>query len=218
MRSLLRQAADNLLNLDQGLLHTMGALSRRPGWMVQEYLRGRTRPFTNPVKYLIIWVALATFVYHFSGLIEAQLDWAAGDPGATEEIASIPAMDEITRYFNVLLMLGVPFMAVFSRLLFFRAGYNFTEHLIFNVFVYAHQTFLFVLTVPMYFLLDDIGWYLMLWTVLALGYYVWACRQFFEVGWFSAAWRGVMVTVFGYLGFWVLAGFFFVLLLTIGSP
>src|SRR3712207_7726642 len=42
-----------------------------------------------------------------------------------------------TTWLNLIMALGVPFQAVFTRLLFRRVGYNFAEHLIFNTYVYA---------------------------------------------------------------------------------
>jgi hypothetical protein len=208
LRPLVRQAVDDVFNLDGGLLHTVVALTHRPGRVISSFLSGRTRPFTNPAKYLFICVALATFSFHFSGLMANQLEWME-----VEHNDATIAIEFVNRYFNIILILGVPFMAAFSRLFFWRAGYNIAEHLIFNVFIYAHQNLLLLASIPVYLLLADVGWYLVFYTLLVLLYYVWACRQFFRVGVFSAALRGTLITLCSYLVFWALIGLFFVLLM-----
>jgi hypothetical protein len=206
LRPLLRQAADDAFNLDQGLLHTVIALTRRPGPMVREYLSGRTRPYTNPVKYLIICAALATFVSLSLGYVEAQFEATIVAPAETDEITD-QLIDWSRRYFNLLVILGVPLLAVFSRLVFRGAPYNFTEHLIFNVYVYAHLNLAFVISLPIWSLLSGNLWlYAQLYLLLIVVYYVWVCRQFFEVGLASSAWRGTLVMALGYAVFILIVG------------
>jgi hypothetical protein len=213
LRPLLRQAADDALNLDHGLLHTVVALTVRPGRAVAEYVRGRTRPYTNPAKYLVICAALATFAMLYSGVLDAQLDAVEEQTRRRAEVPDtvvderMNAMAEfMTRYFNIMLILGVPFLAVFSRLFFFRSAYNFAEHLIFNVFVYAHQNLFFLLAVPLIFVGMGLMFHTSLYMVLIVLYYIWACYDFFQVSLLTAIVRGVMITFFGYFITWAIVG------------
>jgi len=222
LRPLMRQAADDALNLDQGLLHTVVALTVRPGIAVAEYVRGRTRPYTNPAKYLVICAALATFVMLYSGVLDAQLNVMEDQTrrGAEARDALVDerlnALSEfMTRYFNIILILGVPFLAVFSRLLFFRSAYNFAEHLVFNVFIYAHQNLFFLLAVPLFLLGMDVMMLTSLYLLLIVTYYIWACYDFFQVRLITALVFGVLITFCGYIVTWAMFGVAFSVLIRV---
>ena len=203
------------LNLERGLPATLRGLSIRPGRTVREYLSGRTRPYTNPVKYLLVFVALSGFATLFLGVMERQAEVLGAVAG--ERPPQLDRyLDLMTRYFNVALVAGVPFMAVFTRLLFRRAGFNIAEHLIFNTYAYGHQTALFLpfaaamAIAPEAFLPWLLGYMLVM-----TAYYLWASERFFLVGKvrgvvlasavvaLAYAWYGVVVGLFVY---W-LAGF-----------
>jgi hypothetical protein len=61
LRGILARSVSEVANLDRGLLHTVISLTRSPGETARHYIHGRTACYTNPVKYLIIMVAVATF-------------------------------------------------------------------------------------------------------------------------------------------------------------
>lgn len=190
--ALVRAGAEEALKLDKGLLHTAVALSLRPGHAIREYTKGRTRPYTNPIKYLLIFVALAVLGHGWFGFQEA---WLSPDPEMD------PAVERVlylyVRYFNVFLLLVVPFFALYSRLLFRRSGDNLTEHFIFNIYVCGHQNLLSLIILPLVFLPDySTESYITIYFVLINLYYIIACRQFFRVGMGSAILRAVLVSIF----------------------
>ncbi len=188
---LLREVADAIFNLDRGLLRTAVDLSRRPGAMVREYLAGRTRPYTNPAKYLILCAALTTFVSLVSGFSETSVEAAiAANPEASENLTQW--FDFTQRYFNLMLLLGLPILPFLSRLLFRSVDVTLTEHLIFNTYVYAQQSLFFIVLLPT-FLLWGIGTINLLYFVSVAGYYTWACRGFFRLGLFSTLVRATVV-------------------------
>jgi len=209
----MRQAADDALNLDQGLLHTIIALTVRPGTAVAEYVRGRTRPYTNPAKYLVICAALATFIMLYFGVLDAQMDLMeeqtrqrADMPDALMDARLNAIAEFMTRYFNIILILGVPVMAMFSRLFFFRSEFNFAEHVIFNVFIYAHQNLFFLFAVPPFFLGMNVTRLTTLYLFLIVCYYIWACYGFFKVRLITAVVRGIGITFGGYVLTWAIFG------------
>lgn len=194
MRALLRDAADAAFNLDSGLLHTALTLTRRPGEMVREYLAGRTRPYTNPAKYLIICAAVATFASIASGFADLQVDQVAtASPDAADEVAA--RLTNVQRYFNLILILGLPALPLLTRLLFRRSPYNLTEHLVFNTYVYAHQNLLMVPVLPAIFLFRNAAVFGVLYVAVTTAYYIWACRGFFGFGVLSTVVRGILTMV-----------------------
>jgi hypothetical protein len=194
MRALIRDAADAAFNLDSGLLHTGLALTRRPGGMAREYVAGRTRPYTNPAKYLLICAALATFASIASGFADLQVDQvAAASPEAGEDVAVL--LRNVQRYFNLILVLGLPALPLLTRILFRGSPYNFTEHLVFNTYVYAHQNLLIIPVLPAVFLFQNPAVFGGLYMLVTTTYYIWACRGFFAFGVLSTAVRATLTMV-----------------------
>jgi hypothetical protein len=194
IRALLRDAADATFNLDAGLPHTALALTRRPGHMVEEYVAGRTRPYTNPAKYLLICAALATFATIASGFTDSQVaQVAATRPEAADRMAVL--LTSLQRYFNLVLILGLPVLPLLTRALFRRSPYNFTEHLVFNTYVYAHQNLLMVALLPAFFLFRNAVVFGALYMIAITTYYIWACRGFFGYGILSTALRASLAMI-----------------------
>jgi len=209
---LVREAADAAFNLDSGLLRTFVDLSRRPGAMARDYVAGRTRRYANPAKYLVICVAVTTFVSIASGFAAAPVDAAmAASPDAEQGLTHF--FEFVLLYFNLILILGLPVLPLLTRLLFRRADFNLTEHLIFNTYVYAQQNLIFVALIPAY-LVAGLTALTILYSVGITVYYVWACRGFFRLGAFSTVVRAAMVMVLFSVAF--IVGMTAALLLVVG--
>lgn len=194
MRPLLHDAADAAFNLDSGLLHTVITLWRRPGRMIRDYLAGRTRPYTNPAKYLLICGAVTTLASIVSGFTAAAADqMAAMSPEAAEETALAIAM--LHRYFNLVLILGLPLLPVLTWVFFRPNAFTFTEHLVFNTYVFAQQNLLWIPVLPFFVVLEAPLLGALLYLIATTAYYLWASRQFFGFGILSTMLRGMVVTV-----------------------
>jgi hypothetical protein len=116
---LLAGALRNILTLDSGLLHTVHRLTVGPGQVIRGFLAGRTVPYTHPATYLLIsFAAFALGAGVFSN--------GTGNEG--------------DRVFVALL---APCVAIAARLLFWRAGLNFAEHLIIALYVLGHVVLLY---------------------------------------------------------------------------
>ncbi len=181
MRGILTHLATDAFDLNRGLLFTAVALFRRPGEVVREYVSGATVRYTNPVKYLVVCVALVVFASIQMGATGEMAGGFTEGYGAGSADRAKQATELLDRYMNVLMAVAVPFMAAASRLLFRRAGLNYAEHLIFNLYVYAQQSLLFLPFTPFWGLrspgpkaLPVLAYYLAI-----LVYYAWAATSFF---------------------------------------
>lgn len=199
LKSIFTRLLAGAFDLDRGLLFTALELSRRPGEAIAAYVAGRTVRYANPVKYYLVAAAITTVVYISSGAAAASMQ-SFGAGGAQQA----RAVELMGRYLNLVMALGLPFIAAASRLLFRRAGYNLAEHLIFNTFVYAQQCLIFVV-------MTGAGWLAganlnaMTTVSMAAGqvYYAWAAAGFFRVRPFTAAWRSLAANLLGYAGFFL---------------
>jgi hypothetical protein len=200
-------AADGL-NLERGLLATLRGLTIRPGRTVREYLSGRTRPYTNPVKYLLLFVALSGFATLVLGVMERQAEvFGALEGDRPPQLDRY--LDLMTRYFNVALVAGVPFMAVFTRLLFRRAGFNIAEHLIFNTYAYGHQTALFLpFAAGLAIAPEAFAPWMLGYTLVMTAYYVWASERFFLVGRVRGVLLASVVIALGFAAYSLVVGTF----------
>lgn len=87
----------------------------------------------------------------------------------------------IYKFYNIILYLSVPITAFFSRLIFKKSGYNYSENLIFNAFIAGQRNIIYIVLSPfMYVFMKK--WYIvlaayyLLWNV----YFAFAYLQFFE--------------------------------------
>lgn len=113
LRGFAKGAAARVFNLERGLVHTAVRLTLSPGRVVRDYLRGRTAPYIHPLAYLVL--AFAAFA------LSAR--WLGATGGAGDRV-----------FFAV----AVFFLALASRLVFWRTGLNYAEHLILNTYLLGH--------------------------------------------------------------------------------
>jgi hypothetical protein len=203
VRGVFAHLVTDAFDLNHGLLFTALELSRRPGQAVREYLAGRTVRFTNPVKYFLVAAALSTFIYIRSGLAARTAAEFVGGlaEGTRGEVAMQPAQvaEFIGTYFNLLMAAALPISAVFSRLLFRRGGFNYAEHLVFNTYVYAQQSLIFVVAGLAFGVTEPLAIAAM--TVASLAYYAWAAAGAFQERALSATLRSLAVNALAYAAY-----------------
>lgn len=113
IRGLILPSLQRVLGLEGGLLHTIVHLTIAPGRVVREYLSGRMTPYTHPAAYLLISFAAFALLSNTFELVEPAMD---ADP-----TWAVPIL----------------FVAGLSRLFFWRARFNYAEHLILVIYIVA---------------------------------------------------------------------------------
>ena len=64
LRKLLWEAWAVVTNVEQGFWYTTKTLFLNPALIITDYIKGKTKPYYNPLRYLIIWAVLSiTFIY-----------------------------------------------------------------------------------------------------------------------------------------------------------
>lgn len=66
-RESVRRLATGAFDLDRGILRTVTDLFRCPGAVARDYVRGRTIPYANPIKYFVLVVSLVQIVALWAG-------------------------------------------------------------------------------------------------------------------------------------------------------
>lgn len=213
LRGIVTKLVTDAFDLDRGLLFTAVELFRRPGAAIRAYVQGATVRYANPVKYLVVCVALAVFASVQVGVTREMAGGFAegGGPGSAETVERVSEF--LGRYMNVLMAAAVPFMAAASRVLFRRAGFNLAEHLIFNVYVYAQQSLLFLPFLPLFLAGSRSAWPVAAYTLAITAYYAWAATAFFQARPLAGTLRALLVTLVGTAVYVLLVGTVMVLAL-----
>jgi Protein of unknown function (DUF3667) len=208
VRGVAQQVAHTVLNLDRGILFTALELTRRPGDAVRDYVQGRRVRYTSPVKYFVLCVALTTFASTQLGVVDELAAGMVHGMGNGAPVTVEQASGFMSRWMTLFMALGVPFTAAVTRLLFRRAGMNYAEHLVLNLFLYAHQSLALALTLLAATFLEPVQGALTVgWMVLAAAHFAWSCTRFFAMRARRAVPLGVIGMILGTVLYLLFASF-----------
>jgi len=205
---LLHEFVHFFTHADKGIFFLIKMLIRKPGQVAQEYIGGRRKKYFPPLNFYLIVVGLFVFVQTtFRPSAAVNMNEARTEvqkiPNQTvreRRLAKLDRMEKasnfMARYSNYVNMAVTPIVALLFFLFYRRSGFNYTEHLVANLF-FAGMTSLFYIVVitpyllltkgsPVYllgiffFLLFEVGY-------RAFGYYGFIGKR---------GWRGALYAVF----------------------
>lgn len=169
LRNIVSETFSELVNVEHSKLwQTLRLLVCRPGQLTREYWEGRRNRFIGPVKLYLIFFALMLLLYsiHQGTAVFDVRSLAAADPNGTisarlerysaeREVPMPLLVQEVNSRWQSYMsasQLAYPlFMALGLKLLFYRRGLHFAEHLIFALHVLAFLYFLLLAFWPFYF-------------------------------------------------------------------
>jgi hypothetical protein len=188
VRRILGEVFGHLVSLDFKLLHTTVAVLVRPGILVQDYLRGRRIPYTNPFKLLFL-----------SATVYLVLVTALGVP-LSAGTSSDQTASAVVAFVNYLVYLFLVPTAWWLGVLFRRAGHNWAESYVIVCYLWAGYLLLASALAPPMALVGS--GYFAARTLVGLVYAVVSLRSIFRVGWWTATWKGALF----YAGYVVATG------------
>ena len=154
---------------DKGFIYLTKELALRPGITAKAYMSGKRKQYFNPFSYLMLTIAVSAFLTNYFHLLEFE-----GQP-------SNPVSAMISKNINIVFLIAVPITALLNKLLFFKSGYNFAEHLALQAFMGGFRVFFFILIfTPLVIFFREhyfsvLSVYLAIWTAFV----AWANIQFF---------------------------------------
>ena len=173
---------------------TVKTLFRHPGLLTSEFLGGRRRRYTSPLRlYLVISIAFFVVV---AWLARSGILLEPGqDPGFDAAVQARFLSDDLPR----LMFLLLPVFAVLLKIVFARRLYF--DHLIFSLHLHSAGYIVLALAMP----LENVAGKNML-ALIAQGlllayfiaYFVLATRRVYRPGWFALALKSAAV-LFGYM-------------------
>lgn len=197
----------DLFLVNRGLFYTIKALAIAPGASLHAYLGTERERMTPPAKYFFILAGLFYFAYF-------RFTQAPHVQGYMDELES-DGVEEFSRYFQVYFLdqltiwsaLAVFFFAWFSRILFRRHGFYYTEHLIVHVYASAQIAFYQLLLLPAVHYFGQTT-YFVIEGGTAVFYTLFLFYYFFREKFITTLWKSMTILILGYLMFFVVVMFF----------
>lgn len=205
-----RRVLEDLLDLfllNRGLPFTLKELFIQPGRVIDAYIStGRDR-YTHPLKYFVLIAGLYLFIVLQLGLYR---DLPNSDVETTA-VAEMLFQRYFLNYMNVWMAVGVLFFALISRRLYRSSGYNFTEHVIANLYATAQVTLLYIPLALLDTHLPD-GLRQLLEMIVGVLFTYWVFKNWLGGGIWATGWRTLIIVLGGTLLFVLTVGFFFFLI------
>jgi hypothetical protein len=194
-RELLGEVVKETLEIDGRAYRTVRYLLTKPGALTAEYLAGRRRSYTPPLRlYLVISVSFFLLVAWLAGrgvLLHA---------GQTLEEDAVYQARFLSEDLPRLMFVLLPSFALLIKLVFPKRLYF--DHVIFSVHLHSASYLLLALTLPLENIAAD-HWAAvaghMLLLCFFLGYFVLSIRRVYEASWIVATLKSFVILL-GYLG------------------
>ncbi len=187
-RHFLSDFSSTALAINRGFPFTFREMCYRPGAAVRNYLEGKRIKYTKPVTYLFLASAIYVILSLIIGRRTIFGDALSGIIGGLQDdgnalSSSFRILSWFGKNFAYSTLLVSPILAFSSRMVFFKSGYNYFEHLVFNIYAIAQQIFIFVLFTIIYAAEEPENiWLQFLPMLLSLLYSLFAYAQFFNSG------------------------------------
>lgn len=156
MHEVAHEGVHYFTHADKGLLTLIRDLAKHSGMVAQEYINGRRKKYFSPLNFFLVASALNLFIINFDGMIALQPIEKVFPTLATETNPKliqaythsyeryVHAMEFMGTHGNLIAILMLPFVTFVFWLFYRKRGYNFTEHLVANMYASGFTTLVFV--------------------------------------------------------------------------
>lgn len=205
IRHIFSELFNIITNVDRGFLHTIKMLLLTPGDVIRNYLNGQTRNYYHPLRFLILTIAISVAINLSLGVFDRQQSEIQSlvQTPQNEEVAAMQQRinQEVKKYLNLIPMLMIPVLALFSYLFFRKKKYNYAENLVLHSFAQGEMA---VIGTPMIIIsgfLPALNTSLILVGVIiiSLFYGTYVFRQFYQVGTLQAFVKYFFTYFFSYI-------------------
>jgi hypothetical protein len=196
-------------SLEKGFFITVWDFVVKPRRAFEGYLGEERIKYSSPLRLVILITAIAVFVTLHSGSFDrtdAMFEEISQTENADNEAALVAqGISELYRkYFNIFLMLSIPMTTTISWLIYRKVGYNWTEHLALNSFIFAVSSIIYCIVIYPSAWWEEAG---LVYLILGTGYQVWAYRIILR----KSTFRALLTVILSYGLFAIIQGSFFAL-------
>jgi hypothetical protein len=207
--------ADDVFQINHGFLYTSKILLLRPGQSLNDFFLGKRKNFYKPFAFLLISISIyllstklfgnQTFVDEFLGGIRVGLI------SRSDVSADFRALDFFKKNQTIIFLFAVPLFTIASFMSYRKSRYNFSEHLILNLYITGEQLLIYSL---FSFFIDQDSELIFIPLILGFLFNIYVYNQFFnKINWFMRNLKFV-VAYFIYCAL-VIITLFIILIMTI---
>jgi hypothetical protein len=177
---------------DKGIFHLFLQLFIRPGKVAYEYIvEGKRKKYFPPFQYILILGTIAAFVAINSHFLEHAMEIAGQQQKYSKR--QIEFMNTIshfqTKYYNFVILMQLPFLALASFLVYRKKGLYYAEHLTLQTFITAQTSVIGMIVMIVIGLSGKFGIYIgFILAFMATIFQVFAYMQFFS----GKTWKDVL--------------------------
>jgi Protein of unknown function (DUF3667) len=191
MTQLIGEVLNESLDIDGRAFRTLRILLLQPGVLTREFLAGRRRTFTSPLRLYLV-ISAAFFVL---------LAWLAArgvllDPGQTINEDAARQSQIFSNEFPRLIFMLLPGYALLLKLAFWRRLYF--DHLIYSVHLHSAAFVMLAISIPMEKAASE-HWLPMLAQTLLLVYFLAYCaismRRVYQTSWPVASFKSIVILI-----------------------
>lgn len=167
MKDVVHDGMHYFLHADKGVIRLVASLIKQPGVVAREYIAGHRKKYFQPLNFFLIVAGLFLFTttfFHRFEQIEKASDIGAQVshmPVKKQEVARIVAERKtkavwfLTHYANLVAMFAAPFISLIVRAMYGKSKYNYTEHLIANLYLIGMTNLFYALIItPLAFIVN----------------------------------------------------------------
>lgn len=145
--SILGKTASDLAHLDHVLARTLVDLVRRPGGLIADVLRGKTKPYAKPIATLLLVASTVFLFMRWSGLSEAMRELQTTKGQRLDVVIGVPMREFVMQWGQYMNLASVPVAAASSWLLEARRR-PYAHWLVFHAYAAAGTSVITLLVMP----------------------------------------------------------------------
>ncbi|MEJ2627027.1 MAG: DUF3667 domain-containing protein [bacterium] len=213
-----------VFNLERGFLYTAKMLLIRPGQVTNDYLRGKTKPYVNPLKYLLIIGGIYAFLILYLNIFDTGLEaMTTLQPKETlqnnsQEVIRLQNqwLNFYRKIINFIPLLMVPFISMITKWFYKSKHLFYGEHLIINSFLFVQSFLILIVLTPLVLIFPSLTSYFPIITVIVIFTYLsYSYKGAFGVTPAKSFWGTVFSLLIGYLLFLLFVIFIIFLIIII---
>lgn len=198
---IIEEAQYSLLHTNKGFLYSVKNILKNPGKTAREFIDGNRVNHYKPILLTFLLSGISAFIsLKLIGLYDIMENMSFnGQKMNSPEMHEF--MSFITSYNSFIAVLMIPIFALFSKLVFYKWGHNYYEHIVINAFFQSYYTliYIFVLYPLMFLVKDDNSWLMLL--VLASSLIIPFIMVWFYKGFYSKRRIGTIALRIGLMFF-----------------
>jgi len=188
----LREISNNLIsslfNYESGFLKTIFFLIVKPKTIILDYFNGKRKNYFNPINLLFIIIAIKAFI-EINFLYEYNLN-----SSETNELYYKITHNDYFKTVQVICL--IPILSFLSYLFFKKYKYNFTEHILTNIFAITLGSIFVTIGYLVHILLNNkVGFSIL---IIDLIFFAWIYANLFDKNRILSFFKAVIIMALGY--------------------